>query len=204
MQGGRAYYYHYHPSRRCCPAKALHDRLCQSTTAWVSTATYCELAFTAGAELFANAYDTYESPFGDGGIIPMPAGTAAHGGDSPSFSQIMKLNSAERQPREDAMSKEIKGLRQAGAIESEEIYEDSLPSWDGRRATEVIDGLWVNTTKRGPDARSSAASRAALPMIPSRSARSEARPCDFQSICPAFLPQVPDRIFLCIKKYKTE
>ena len=27
-RGGRAYYYHYHPSRRCCPAKALHDRLC--------------------------------------------------------------------------------------------------------------------------------------------------------------------------------
>ncbi len=49
------------------------------------------------------------------------------------------------------MSNEIEGLRLAGAIESEEIYEDSLPSWDGRRATEVIDGLWVNTTKRGPD-----------------------------------------------------
>ena len=49
------------------------------------------------------------------------------------------------------MTKEIEGLRQAGAIESEEICEDSLPSWDGRRATEVIDGLWVNTTKRGPD-----------------------------------------------------
>ena len=81
----------------------------------------------------------------------MPAGAATHGGDSPSFSQIMKLNSAERQPWEDAMSKEIKGLRQAGAIESEEICEDSLPSWDSRRAIEVIDGLWVNTTKRGPD-----------------------------------------------------
>ena len=68
------------------------------TTAWVSTATCCELAFTAGAESFANAYDTDESPFGDGGIIPMPAGAATHGGDSPSFSQIMKLNSAKRQP----------------------------------------------------------------------------------------------------------
>ena len=122
-----------------------------STPAWVSTATCCELVFTAGAESFANAYDTYESPFGDGGIIPMPAGAAMHGGDSPSFSQIMKLNSTERQPWEDAMSKEIEGLRQAGAIESEEICEDSLPSWDGRRATEVIDGLWVNTAKRGPN-----------------------------------------------------
>ena len=49
------------------------------------------------------------------------------------------------------MSNEIKGLRQAGAIKSEEICEDSLPSWDDRRATEVINGLWVNTTKRGPD-----------------------------------------------------
>ncbi len=66
------------------------------TTAWVSTATCCELVFMAEAESFANAYDTYESPFGDGGIIPMPAGAATHGGDSPSFSQIMKLNSTER------------------------------------------------------------------------------------------------------------
>ena len=49
------------------------------------------------------------------------------------------------------MTKEIEGLRQAGAIESKEICEDSLPSWDGRRATEDIDGLWVNTTKGGPD-----------------------------------------------------
>ena len=81
----------------------------------------------------------------------MPAGAATHGRDSPSFSQIMKLNSAERQPWEDAMFKEIEGLRQAGAIKSKEICEDSLPSWDGRRATEVIDGLWVNTTKRGPN-----------------------------------------------------
>ena len=119
-----------------------------STTAWVSTATCCELAFTAGAESFANAYDTYESPFGDGGIIPMLAGAATHGGDSPSFSQIMKLNSAERQPWEDAMTEEIEGLRQAGAIESEDFCGDSLPSWDGRRATEVIDGLWVSTTAR--------------------------------------------------------
>ena len=39
------------------------------------------------------------------------------------------------------MSKKIEGLRQAGAIESEEICEDSLPSWDSRRATDVIDGL---------------------------------------------------------------
>ncbi len=61
----------------------------------------------------------------------------------------------------------IKELRQAGAIESEEICEDSLPSWDDRRATEVIDGLWVNTTKRGPHGEASAASRAALPMTPS-------------------------------------
>jgi hypothetical protein len=52
---------------------------------------------------------------------------------------------------EDAMSKEIEGLRQAGAIESEEICEDSPPSWDGRHATEVINGLWVNATKRGTD-----------------------------------------------------
>ena len=112
-----------------------------STTAWVSTATCCELAFTAGAELFANAYDTYESPFGDRGIIRMPAGAATHGRDSPSFLQIMKLNSAKHQPWEDAMFKEIEGLRQTGAIDSEEICEDSLPSWDGRRATEVINGL---------------------------------------------------------------
>ena len=49
------------------------------------------------------------------------------------------------------MSNEIEGLRQAGAIKSKETCEDSLPSWDGRRATKVIDGLWVNTTKRGPD-----------------------------------------------------
>ncbi len=107
----------------------------------MSTATCCELVFTAGAESFANAYDTYEFPFGDGGIIPMPTGAATHGGDSPCFSQIMKLNSVEGRPWEDAMSKEIEGLRQAGAIESEEICEHSLPSWDGRRATEVIDGL---------------------------------------------------------------
>ena len=40
----------------------------------------------------------------------------------------MKLNSAERQQLEDAMSKEMKELRQAGAIKSEEICEDSLPS----------------------------------------------------------------------------
>ena len=58
----------------------------------------------------------------------MPAGAATHGGDSPSFSQIMKLNSAERQPWEDAMFKEIKELRRAGAIEKKEICEDSLPS----------------------------------------------------------------------------
>ena len=89
--------------------------------AWVSTATCCELAFMAGDESFANAYNTYESPFGDGGIIPMPAGAATHGGDSSSVSQIIKLNSAERQPWEDAGSKEIKGLRPAGAIESEEM-----------------------------------------------------------------------------------
>ena len=47
------------------------------------------------------------------------------------------------------MSKETDGLRQAGAIESEEICKDSLPTWDGRRASEVIDALWVTTTKRG-------------------------------------------------------
>ena len=80
--------------------------------------------------MFANAYGTYESPFGDVGIsiILMPAGAAMHGGDLPSFSQIMKLNSAEHQPWEDAMSKEIEGLQQVGAIESEEICEDSLPA----------------------------------------------------------------------------
>ena len=128
MRGGRAYYYHYHLSRRRYPAKALHDRLCHIDYGLVSTATCCELAFMASAELFANAYDTYESSFGDSRIIPMPAGAATHGGVSPSFSQIMKLNSAERQQWEDAMSKEIEGLRQAGAIKSEEICEDSLPS----------------------------------------------------------------------------
>ena len=109
----------------------------------MSTTTCCELAFTAGTESFANAYDPNESPVGDSGIIPMPEGAATHGRDSPSFSQIMKLNSAEHQPWEDAMFKEIEGLRQAGAIESKEICEDSLPSWDGRRATEDIDSLWV-------------------------------------------------------------
>ena len=110
------------------PPRRFTTDYATSTTALVSTATCCELAFTAGAESFANAYDTYESPFGDGGIIPMPAGATTHGGDSPSFSQIMKLNSAEHQPWEDAMFKEIEGLWQAGAIESEEICEDSLPS----------------------------------------------------------------------------
>ena len=105
----------------------------------------------AGAESFANAYNTYEPPFGDGGIIPMPAGAATHGGDSPSFSQIMKLNSADRQPWEDAMSKEIDGLRQAGAIESEEICKDSLPSWDGSARPRSLTACGLNTTKRGPD-----------------------------------------------------
>ena len=80
------------------PPRRFMTDYATSTTAWVSTATCCELAFMAGAESFANAYETYESPFGDGGIIPMPAGAATHVGDSPSFSQIMKLNSAERQP----------------------------------------------------------------------------------------------------------
>ena len=51
----------------------------------------------------------------------MPAGAATHGRDSPSFSQIMKLNSTKHQPCEDATFKEIEGLRQADAIESEEI-----------------------------------------------------------------------------------
>ncbi len=77
---------------RVVPLRRFTTDYATSTTAWVSMATCCEVAFTAGAESFANAYDTYESPFGDGGIIPMPAGAATHGGDSPSFSQIMKLN----------------------------------------------------------------------------------------------------------------
>jgi hypothetical protein len=110
------------------PPRRFTTDYATSTTVWVSMATCCELAFMARAESFANAYNTYESPFGNGGIIPMPAGAATHEGDSPSFSRIMKLNSAKRQPWEDAMSKEIKGLRQAGAIESEEICEDLLPS----------------------------------------------------------------------------
>ena len=92
------------PAVGVVPPRRFTTDYATSTTAWVSTATCCELAFTAGAESFANAYDTYESPFGDGGIIPMPAGAATHGRDSPSFSQIMKLNSVERQPWEDAMS----------------------------------------------------------------------------------------------------
>ncbi len=121
MQGGRAYYYYSTLAVGVIPPRRFMTDYATSTTAWVSTATFCELAFTAWTELFANAYDMYESPFGDVGIILMPAGAATHGGDSPSFSQIMKLNSAERQPWEDAMSKEIEGLRQAGAIESEEI-----------------------------------------------------------------------------------
>ena len=91
------------------PPRRFTTDYATSTTAWASTATCCELAFTAGAELFANAYDPNESPIGDGGIIPMPVGAATHEGDSPSFSQIMKLNSAEHQPWEDAMSKEIEG-----------------------------------------------------------------------------------------------
>ncbi len=128
MQGGRAYYHHHTLAVGVVPPRRFMTDYVTLTTAWVSAATCCELVFTAGAELFANAHDTYESPFGDGGIIPMPAGASTHGGDSPSFSQIMKLNSTERQPWEDAMSKEIEGLRQAGAIESEEICEDSRRS----------------------------------------------------------------------------
>ena len=128
MQGGRAYYYHYHPSRRRRPAKALHDRLCHVDYGLGVDGHLLRARVHGGAESFANAYDTYESPFGDGGSIPIPAGAATHGGDLPSFSQIMKLNSAEHQPWEDAISQEIEGLRQAGAIESEEICEDSLPS----------------------------------------------------------------------------
>ncbi len=48
------------------------------------------------------------------------------------------------------MPMQIEELLQADAIRSKEICEDSLPSWDSRRATKVINGLWVNTTKRGP------------------------------------------------------
>ena len=80
------------------PPRRFTTDYAASNKAWVSTATCCELAFTAGAESFAKAYDTYESLFCDGGMIPMPAGAVTHGGDSPSFSQLMKLNSAEHQP----------------------------------------------------------------------------------------------------------
>ena len=38
------------------PPRRFTTDYATSTTAWVSTATCCELAFTAGAELFANAY----------------------------------------------------------------------------------------------------------------------------------------------------
>ena len=54
-------------------------------------------------------------------------------------------------PAEPPDAGNFEGLRQAGAIESEEICEDSLPQWDGRRASEVIDALWVTTTRRGAD-----------------------------------------------------
>ena len=40
------------------PPRRFMTDYATSTTAWVSTATCCELAFTAGAESFANAYDT--------------------------------------------------------------------------------------------------------------------------------------------------
>ena len=51
------------------------------------------------------------------------------------------------------MLKEIDGLRRNGTIAEEGVPEDSLSSWSSieKRATEVIDGLWVLLAKRGPD-----------------------------------------------------
>jgi hypothetical protein len=50
------------------------------------------------------------------------------------------------------MDKEIGGLRRSGTIDAE-VPECDLPSWSPtrRRASHVIDGLWVLLKKRGAD-----------------------------------------------------
>ena len=55
MQGGRAYYYYSTLAVGVIPPRRFMTDYATSTTAWVSMATCCELAFMAGAESFANA-----------------------------------------------------------------------------------------------------------------------------------------------------
>lgn len=112
---------------------------------WLPINLIRDLALSAPAAFDASV--TYESPFDAGAPVPV---LAAQAGDSPSFGAASK--SIDWPQWQAAMDLEIEGLRRSGTIAAE-IPECDLPSWSAsrRRASHVIDGLWVLLKKRGAD-----------------------------------------------------
>ena len=123
-----------------------------STHAWGGSALSQGWTCLAGTDTSIDSQLTYESPFGDLDIIPIPA-CATREGNQPTYHDIRKMPPNKRKKWEDAIENEITGLFQSGCVNDRHVLEDSLPSWSPslKKASEVINGLWVLLRKKGAD-----------------------------------------------------